>query len=639
MSTYSQRLPASHDSTSTQSKADSLPPLRPFQTASSILSAGDSLNVIKRTTVRWGDYSYLGDLLWEIPGAFIRDLGSAGQPSQLTLGGLGWHEIAVFVDGRSMNEPLTGTMNLNLLPIEAIQRIEYQTGARAFLYGLNSTGGAINVITQDFNTSHPYSRIRYSEGGYGFTSLDGIFAQNLTRRLDLAAAFQRQTLDGRFPNSNYDAWNVRLKLRYLLSDRANLVLSEVYNQTEAGLNGGVDLSKTLPSDVFDELRATMVNTDSYEKVHRHDITATMAYRWLGDSSVVSTATAYYSHNRREYRDEENRPNPNGIFIQSNHSTAWYGVKLNQDFQEWGSQVSLGAEIQKRKVTESPNVGIHDETAASLTGKVELGIPVVKPAVFARYDHYRGESFGSYGADVKWVLVPGLSVFGGHSTSYRTPTIQELYWQSEKLWGFVSEKEKHELAEAGILAHISDMFKLRATYFHRRIDNAIVAKHGTAAEYPPSWSILNISEEVVQGVDGSATLKVGRFSGEGTWTYLTDRRGSVETRIYPKFCTSGEIAYRQELFDGHLDLKLGLRGKFFTSDFGESYNPETMMYVQNLDAELNQHGSADLFLVGKIGSAYIHFMLENITNEQYMLTPFYPMPPQKIRFGIEWEFLD
>ena len=112
--------------------------------------------MIKRTTARWGDYTYLGELLWEIPGAFIRDLGSAGQPSQLTLRGLGWHDIAVFVDGRIMNEPLTGTMNLDLLPIEAIQKIEYQTGARAFLYGLNSTGGALNIITQDFNTSRPY---------------------------------------------------------------------------------------------------------------------------------------------------------------------------------------------------------------------------------------------------------------------------------------------------------------------------------------------------------------------------------------------------------------------------------------------------------------------------------------------------
>lgn len=638
-SAYCQPLPSSRDTTWVQSKADSLSPVRAFETAISILPTRDSLSVIKRTEVRWGDYSYFGDLLWEIPGAFIRDLGSMGQPSQLTLRGLGWHDIAVLVDGRLVNEPLNGIANLNLFPIQAIQKLEHQTGVRAFLYGLNSTGGALNIITQDFYTNRPYSRLRYSEDGYGFLSTDGIFSQNLAHRLNFVAAFQRQTLDGRYPNSSYDAWNARVKLRYLLSDHVNLVLSEAYNQTEVGLNGGVDLSKTSPVNVFDELLATVRNTDSYEKIRRHDLTAMIAYRWLGDSSVVSTGTAYFSDNLREYRDEENRPDPNGIFIQSDHRTTWYGVKLNQDIQKWGNQISLGAEIQRRKVTESPNVGVRDETAASLTGKVELDIPVVKPAVFGRYDRYRGEHLGSYGADVKWVLLSCLSAYGGYSASYRTPTIQELYWQGSGDSSFAVEKEKHKVVEAGILANVTDVFQLRAGYFHRRIENAIIADEVSKSGVLPSAFVHNIPEEALEGIDGSVALKVWRFSGKGTWAYLTLQQDGMEQQIYPKFFASGEIAYRQMLFQDHLDLKAGLRGKFFSSNFGEQYNPETMIYVENTTAELNQQGSVDAFLIGRIGSAHIHLILENITDQQYMLTPFYPMSPQKIRFGFEWEFLD
>lgn len=613
--------------------------MRGFGTALSILPANDSTSVVQRKGIRWGDYSYFGDLLWEIPGAFVRDFGSTGQPSQLTFRGLGWHEIGVLVDGRSVNEPLTGTANLNFFPIAAIQKIEYQTGVRAFLYGLNSTGGTLNIITQNFYTNRPYSRLQYSEAGYGFLSTDGIFSQNLTRRLNFLAAFERRSLDARFPNSNYDAWNARVKLRFLFSDRANLVLSEAYNQTEVGLNGGVDLTKTSPSDVFDELRATMLNTDSYEKVHRHDLNATLGYRWLGDSTVVSTASAYYSYNLREYRDEENRPNPNGVFIQSNDRTSWYGLKLNQDFQKWRNQISLGAEIQKRKVTESPNAGIQDETLASLTGKIELDVPVLKPAVFGRYDCFRGEHLGSYGADVKWVLLPWLSAYGGYSTSYRMPTIQELYWKGSGDSNIVAEREKHRVVEAGILANVTDVLELRASYFHRHIENAIIAEALSMPEIFPPALVHNIPQETLEGVDGSVALKVGRLSGKGTWTYLTQRQSGIEKRIYPRFSASGEIAYRQVLFQDHLDLKVGLRGKFFTGNFGELYNPETMIYVENTTAELNQHGSVDLFLVGKVGSAYVHFILENITDEPYMLTPYYPMPPQKIRFGIDWEFLD
>jgi outer membrane cobalamin receptor len=643
VSAYSQDIPASRDSTWVQSNADSLTPVKPLETVGSILAEEDSARAIKRASLRWGDYSYLGDALWEIPGAFIRDLGSTGQPSQLTLRGLGWHEIAVLVDGRPANEPLTGTANLNLFPIQSIQRIEYQTGVRGFLHGFNGTGGTLNIITEDFYTNRPYSRIRYSEGGYSFLSLDGIFSQNLTRRLNFSAAFQRRTLDGRFPNSNYDAWNLRVKLRYLSSDHVNLVFSEVYDQTKVGLNGGVDLTKTPPAYIFDELQATVENTDSYEKVHRHDLTATLDLRWLEDTTIVSRATAYYSNNLREYRDEDNRPNPNGVFIQSNHCTAWYGLKLFQDFQKLGNQISLGAEIQKQQVLESPNVGVREETSANLTGKVELDVPVLKPAAFARYDRYRGEHLGSYGADANLVLLPWVSAYGGYSVSYRMPTIQELYAhgipQGSSESTAVNEKERHTLVEVGIETHVADLLELRGSYFHRRIENAIIADALALPGVFPSALIHNIPEEILEGVDGSITLKVWRFLGTGTWTYLVQRQGGIEKQIYPKFSASGEIAYRQVLFENHLDLKVGLRGRFFTCDFGEQYNPETMMYVQNTTAELNQNGGADLFLVGKIGSAYIHVILENITGQQYMLTPFYPMTPQKIRFGIEWEFLD
>jgi outer membrane cobalamin receptor len=623
------------------SEADSLAPLKPFETASTILSTRDSLNVIQRTKIRWGDYGYLGDLLWEIPGAFVRDLGSVGQPSQLTLRGLGWHEVAVLVDGRPVNEPLTGTANLNLFPIQGIKKIEYQTGVRAFLYGFNGTGGTLNIATEDFYINRPYSRIRYSEGGYSFLSTDGIFSQNLTRRINFSAGFQRRTLEGRFPNSNYDAWNLRVKLRYIPSNHVNLVVSEVYNRTEVGLNGGVNLMNTPPAYVFDELQATVASTDSYEKVHRHDLTATLGLRWLDDSTVVSRATAYYSHNLREYRDEENRPDPNGIFIQSDHRTSWYGLKLSQEFQKWGHEIRLGAEIQQRKDTESQNIGVRDETAASLTGEVELKVGPIKPAIFGRYDRYRGDSFGSYGADANWAVLPWLSVFGGYSASYRTPTIQELYWQGEGLTSDVREEESHELLEAGILAHLYDMLEFRAAYFHRRIADVIVSEYqgGEMLGVFPQGVLQNDPERTITGFDGRLALKAGPVLARGTWTLLTQPANYPWERIYPEFFISGEIAYRQLLFQDHLDLRVGLRGKFFTSNFGEQFNPETMIYVQNTRAELNQQGSVDLLLVGRIGRAYIHVILENVTGEQYMLSPFYPMPPRKIRFGIEWEFLD
>ncbi len=634
------RQSASDSLKSTATKANTLSPLAPFEGLGSILPDRDSLNFIGRRIIRWGDNSSITDLAWQIPGAYVRDLGSPGQPSQLNLRGLGWYNLAILVDGRLVNEPLLGVANLNLFPLEAIDRIEYESGARAFLYGLNGTGGTVNITTQNYYTNRPYSKIRYSEGGYSYLSTDGIYSQNLLHGVNFTAGFQRRTLDGRFPNSDYDAWNVRVKLRYLLSNRVNLILSESYNRTEVGLNGGVDLSKTAPANVFDELRATMRNTDSFEKVRRHDLTGTLGFRLLGDSLDVSSATVYYSNNLREYRDEENRAHPNGILIRSDHRSAWYGIKLTQQIKEGGNQISLNGELQRREINESPNVGIRIENSLSFSGKDELSFSNLIGAAFGRYDRFRGEDFVSYGADAKLQFLPGLTGFAGYSVSYRTPTLEELYWVGSGISRQSPlQKAKHRLVEAGILSHVGEILELRAAYFHRRVSDAIIAEALETNSIFSSILVRNIPQEILEGVDGSVGVKIWKFSGQGIFSFLTHHREGIEKRIYPKFSANGEMAIRTELFGDHLDLKVGVRGKFFTEQYGEQLNPEAMMYAENHVSTFGPSSSADLFLVGKVGNAFLHLSVENITDERYMLTPYFPMQNRKVRFGVAWEFLD
>jgi outer membrane cobalamin receptor len=625
-------------------KPDTVTRVTVIEGVSSILSPSDSSNSIAGDLIRWGEFDGLGHLLWQIPGGFLRDLGSVGQPSQLMIRELGWRHIGVFMDGRPTNEPLAGVTDLNVFPLEMIDRIEYQTGVRAFLAGLNSTGGAVNIVSSDYYTNRPYSLVRYSEGAYSFGSTDGIFSQNLTRRINLTGGFQRRVLDGRYPNSNYEAWSVRFKARYLLSDKVNVVFSELYTGSEVGLNGGVDLSKTASADIFDELVATVRNTDSYEKMRRHDLNATVAFLPFQDSSATATATAYFSNNLRQYRDEESRTNPNGVFIRSDHESRWFGLRVSQKFQKWGQDLRVTAETERREVIESPNVGPRTETLVGLTGKAESRVRGINAAIFARYDHFRSEDFISWGADARLTLLPWLACHAGYSISYRAPTIQELYWVGGGVTGGANKKERHRLAEGGFVAQASDVFRLKATYFHRHIDDPIVSVPPTAVTFSeqgifPGAVLFNGRESTISGVEGILSIKLGPFFGEGTWTLLTDPRDVPPDEVNPKFFASGEVSARMMMFDRHLDLKVGLRGKFFTTHYGEAYNPEAMVYVENFPGRLTRHGTADLFIVGKVGSARIHLLVENVTDEKYMLAAYYPMLDRSFRFGIEWEFLD
>ena len=90
------------------------------------------------------------------------------------------------------------------------------------LYGMNSTGGTINIVTKSFYTNTPYSRLRYSQGVDGYAQTDALFSTNIFSRFNLMFALTRHTIGshdaadeyrGRFVNGDYDDWALRTKRR------------------------------------------------------------------------------------------------------------------------------------------------------------------------------------------------------------------------------------------------------------------------------------------------------------------------------------------------------------------------------------------------------------------------------------------
>ena len=226
--------------------------VRPIPLIGALEPFGDSSGAILDSEIPWIQDRYIGDLLWTKPGMYIRDMGSPGQHNELTIGGVDERGIAFLVDGRSQADPITGTYDMFLFPTDYIERIEFITGPRAMLYGMNSTGGAINIVTKSFYTNKPYSRLRYSQGVDDYAQTDAMFSQNIFSRFNFMFGLERHALGfdqinqdyaARYTNSDYDAWSFRTKLRYDISNSFNIVFSHLYEQAITGMFGGVDYSQ------------------------------------------------------------------------------------------------------------------------------------------------------------------------------------------------------------------------------------------------------------------------------------------------------------------------------------------------------------------------------------------------------------
>jgi hypothetical protein len=592
--------------------------------------------------LHWLDYRYLGGILESYPGVIMRDQESEGQYSQPTFDGVDWRGVSFTANGRPLNDPASGVFNMYYFTTEYADRIEVVTGPRAFLYGLASAGAAVNLVTKNYNSNKPFTKFNYSEGPYGYSTVDGTFSQNISRRTNITVGFQHQTTDGRYISEADDAWNVREKIRYNISRDLNLILSHYLTSTYTQMNGGVDITKSGGALPFDNTLAVLKQDSTYEKVTRNDVDITLLGTFLGDTSDVTSLTIYYSHTLREFRESED---PYHVFppgVSSDHVSSWMGVQASQDVAAGFQRFSAAASVELRQIEGSPNLGRRRNVIGSLRAKEEVDIaPRLTVALYGRFDRYLRKDYAGLGADARIRLAPWVSLFGGASLSWRVPNYQELFWSDPtviRTGPIVAEH--HAVAEAGAAIGNAETGTVRVALFRRTVADPIIYTpyEGSASPFPGAL-IGNGRAINSGGASAHIDLTFFSFRIEGNMEYIVQTSGGATLQAFPKFSGSGGLYYWRTIAGGKLELKTGFRGRFTSPYAGVLFNPEMIADVSNTGTPLGTSASADFFLLAHIGDAYIHFMWENLANIHYYGTPYYPGGERGIRFGISWEFLN
>jgi outer membrane cobalamin receptor len=545
------------------------------------------------------------------------------------------------LNGRTLNDPLSGTFNAYHAQPEDYQRIEIVTGPRSFLYGLNTAGAAVNFVARDYSSNKPYSSILYAEGPDGLGRSDGTFSQNITRRANISAGFQHLGTDGRYPNSFHDQWGVRGKLRYFLAEHLALILSENFLSTQTDLNGGIAPGAAATAFAFQPLRAAVVNTDSHEKLRRHDLDLSLVGALSQDSTIVSRLTLYYSNLLREYRDEESGSSPNGTVIRSDHRTSWLGVRFAQSLSFPAVEVNGGATAEKVNVGSSPNIDPRSEFHPAVWVKAEAR--VVRPlrlTAFGRIERLFGNTGMGVGADAAMEISPIASLLGGISVSDRLPNMFELFWSDSTIYRSNRPgPEHHTQAEAGAEIRFSPGVAFRGTIFHRILEKPILLMPFQPGRFAfPGISISSGDRIITFGFEagGTATIWYLLLDAAVTYNHQEDGSGNRLSR-FPVWNASGGIFLRGKFFSEHLDLKAGFRGKFISSFQGDRFNAEALAYVANEGDGVQSSSTADFVLAARIGDANIHLVWENLTNSNFFSAPYFVAPDRGVRFGILWEF--
>ena len=113
-------------------------------------AAASSITVITRKEIEQKQYRTVFDALRDVAGLDAVRSGGPGSLSSVFLRGTKSEHTLVLIDGVEVNDPVSAGRSFNFanLSLANVERIEVLRGPQSTLYGSDSMGGVINVITR-----------------------------------------------------------------------------------------------------------------------------------------------------------------------------------------------------------------------------------------------------------------------------------------------------------------------------------------------------------------------------------------------------------------------------------------------------------------------------------------------------------
>ncbi|GBO49411.1 TonB-dependent receptor domain-containing protein [Pectobacterium versatile] len=500
-----------------------------------ITEAAASISVVSQDELTKRKYNDLGEALSDVEGVDVRsstgktgglDISIRGMPSDYTL---------ILVDGIRQNgsSDVTpngfGTMNTGFIPpLAAIERIEVIRGPMSTLYGSDAMGGVVNIITKkaskewvgNITLDHTFQEDRdygdaskfsiYSSGELiedklGLALRGNIFRRDASEVKSSEGALLNQRGANPVKSDNYLLGG---KLTWILNDKNSIWLDgEVANQQydnkenqlgTIGATGGYEGSLhyqrrklTLGSD--NQLSFGSWNSSlSYSETDNKG-------RLITTDSVPAGSPAVGQKRRLE--------NTNVILDSKLVAPVGESHLVTIGGQYWNATLKDGVVLANNgNKFKQDSWALFSEDEWRLLDSLAL-------TYGARYEYH--ETFGGHvspRAYVVWNALDDLTIKGGVSTGYKTPSLAQLHngvsgvtsQGTETVIGNPNLKpEESTNTELGVYYENYTGFAANATLFNNHFRNKIDSYDVSTT--PAISSYRNIGKAVTQGVELGSTI--------------------------------------------------------------------------------------------------------------------------------------
>ena len=554
----------------------------------------------------------------------IRSYGSNGLTTP-SLRGTGGSHTAVVWNGINVQSPLSGSADLSLLTLTAVDQISIVKGGSATQFGSGAIGGAIQINNEIEYDSGTRLSASWDVGSFGNHFQNYKVAMS-TQKLSIQTNLFRRAIKNEYPYENL--YTGKRAIREHAGMKQGGVLAHLGYQLSGNNLLGVRL--WMQSNHI-EIPTSILASDSDDV--QDDITNRYQLFWnhSGKSYSLTMKSAYLNH-QLDY----NR----GISV--NTFNSWVNrAEYEQDISTDLTFISgVDTRIDQALVSSFSGEPSRSTVAAYSTLLVDL--ERANLSISARQEVFDG-SFSpflpSFGVELR--LMENMIIKGNFSRNYRIPAFNDLYWQGAGGLGNPDLQPESSINyEVGATYMKKRQMRVSFTFFSYNVDNWILWSPISSSV----WSPENVKRVWSRGID---TYVKGSFPDFGNFgiNYSANHLWSLATNEQTLNTNNSKELGKQLTYtpvhSGNMSLNVSFKdhlnslliwsyvGTQFTE--GENRNIFALPSYNTLHFSVRQEIPWDSYQVS------MRFIINNILDAQYENRRGYPMMGRNFLIGLTLNF--
>lgn len=605
---------------------------------------GNSITVITSETIRSQNAVTVAEVLRNVPGLNVVQVGGPGSITSLFLRGGESDYTKVLLDGIPLNSP-GGAVDLSNLTTANIERIEIVRGPQSALYGSDAISGVIQIFTSRGEGATTPQLGAFLEGGTYNTGRAGARAAGRAGWFSYSTEFQHLSTDNHAPNDYFHNSTFSTHLGVKTSANSSLNFTGRVERGRQGAPGQTafgrpDLEEfSRKRDFVFGLTWEQAISDSW----RHKLSYSQSYLNLLSADPIDSGSFIPQWKGKK------APFPAFDFVFSSvNASRRHNTHYQSDLFLSAHLLSLGFEWEEERGTVSTvkarrrNFGyyLQDQFLLSqrlaVTGGVRLDDNAsfgfaATPRVSAAYLVRRGRTGAA------WGMTRANFNFG---LGIKEPTFLESFSPNPFFKGNPDLKpERTRSFEAGLeQALAADRLQLSVNSFYNRFDDQIAFQIVNPRTFEASF--FNIAQSRTWGLEHTARLNPRQdLLISGGYTYLKTRVLKSAQPASPQF-REGAPLLRRPTHSGFigltwrtgpwvLDSNATLMGSRPDSDFRGLGLTRAEAYTK-----------WDLSVSYKLGrSVELYTTFENILNQEYFEALGFSALKFHFRSGLRFNYLE